>query len=137
MYQIFLDRTKSDENGTFGALHSENDDLGTVFTVERPMTGDHPCIAPGAYTFRKYFSPHMQMDVYLRDECGDGRTAIEIHPANTMNDLRGCIGVGNSLGIVDGLPAVLNSRNTFDMLKSKLPDVFQLTITGDTPWIMD
>ncbi len=58
------------------------------------------------------------------------RTNIEIHPANLASELLGCIAPGDSLGKIDGIPAVLNSKQTFFMLQLTLPETFTLTITG-------
>lgn len=129
---MYINRFKSDPLGTFGAWMDE-DGHQLCFTVERPYTGDHPCIAPGVYSFNQYDSPS-KGDVWLRDETqtDDGRTMIEIHPGNTIKDLKGCIAVGDKLGTVNGLPAVMNSRITFIKLKKELPNSFELTIR-DTP----
>lgn len=125
---VYIDRIKEDENGTFGEMTADSVDLKDIYTVERPPTGEHPCIPVGTYDVEKFNSPK-HGDIWMLQDV-PGRTAIEFHPANNINDLLGCIGVGNSLGEVDGLPAVLNSQSTFKMLKSVLPDSFQLTITG-------
>lgn len=127
---IYLDRMKTGDFGTFGIL-TDDDGLidKQVFTIERSMIGDHPCINPGVYTFNQFDSP-TKGDVWLREDCGDGRTMIEIHPANMASQLLGCIAPGDRISEIDGVPAVLNSKNTFHMLKQVLPKSFQLTITG-------
>jgi hypothetical protein len=55
-----------------------------------------------------------------------------MHPAQIYTQLLGCIGVGDRLGKLYDIPAVMNSRVTFSMLKDTLPDSFQLTVR-DTP----
>jgi hypothetical protein len=50
------------------------------------------------------------------------RTNIEIHIANTMDDLQGCIGVGEELGFVKGKWAVTNSRATYEKLMEVIGD---------------
>lgn len=126
---IYLDRFKSDENGTFGMLTNDSGNL--CFTVELPWNDNHPqtsCIPKGIYTFNKYLSPkHGQVWI-----CQDvpNRTNIEIHAANTIHDLLGCVGVGDKMGVINGFPAVLDSQSTLAMLRSELPDSFQLTVTG-------
>lgn len=126
---IFLDRFKTGDDGTFGGIVDESGAM-ICFTVERPYTGEHPCIAPGVYTFNKFQSP-TKGDVWLRDDkaANDGRTMIEIHPANLASELLGCIAPGDKLGKIDGVAAVMNSQKTFTMLKEVLPDSFQITIT--------
>lgn len=126
---IYLNRFKTSSQGTFGTLM---DDTGhqLCFTVERPYTGDHPCVPAAIYQVESYESP-TKGDVWMLKDVPD-RTAIEIHTANTMNDLLGCIGVGDKLGTFNGLPSVMNSQVTFSMLKDELPDSFELTIR-DTP----
>lgn len=129
---ITLNRTKTGNTGTFGEIL---DDSGThlCYTIERPYTRDHPCINLGTYTFNKYNSPTKGW-VWLRDDvaANDGRSEIELHIAQVYTQLLGCIGCGDSLGMLDGLPAVMHSRATFAMLQSTLPNSFTLTITGVT-----
>lgn len=126
---VYLDRFKSNNQGTFGGLVTE-DGKQLCFTVERPLTGDHPCIPNGVYLMEKFQSPS-KGDVWLMKNPPAGRTMIEMHVAQTYKEILGCIGVGDRLGTLNGLPAVMNSKATFAMLKATLPDSFTLTITGD------
>lgn len=130
MTTVFLDRFKTGPDGTFGGLTDDSNLIKdrSIFTVERPMTGDHPCISSGTYQVEPYASPK-HGDVWQVMNV-PGRSNIEIHPANLASELLGCIAVGDSLGKVNGVPAVLNSQKTFSMLKSLLPETFTLVITG-------
>jgi hypothetical protein len=133
MTSYVIQRQPSTDQGTLGEWF-DSSGSHLCYTIERPATGiDHPCIDAGEYTFNQYTSP-TKGDVWLRDDASadDRRTMIEIHPANTYLDLLGCIGVGSSIGEVNGLPAVLSSKNTFAMLKSVLPDTFKLIIKNST-----
>lgn len=125
---MYLNRFKSDENGTFGTLM---DDMShqLCFTIELPWCDNHTmvsCIPEGIYQVEAFQSPK-HGDIWKLMNV-PGRTTIEIHPANDIDDLLGCIGVGDGLGTVSGLPAVLNSQKTFMRLKNELPDSFELTI---------
>lgn len=97
----------------------------TCVTVERPWLNNTPmvsCFPDGDYplTFRHSNtvtritkSRHVATYEIL---AGQGRTYLLFHPANTMDDLQGCVGVGDRFGFVSGKWAVLNSQDTFDKL---------------------
>lgn len=100
------------------------------YTIERPWLKNKqkvsaiPC---GAYVVKKRISPKYGHHWHIQDV--PGRSYILIHVANTMNDLEGCIGVGDRHGVIQGLPAVLGSRDTMAMLRATLPDEFILEVT--------
>lgn len=124
-----LIREPSAPDGTRGTWYNENGSR-LCFTIELPWLDNHPdlsCIPSGIYEFVKYMSPKHGFMVWEAQNV-PGRKNIEIHPANLASELLGCIGVGDTLGDIDGNSAVLNSQNTFHMLMSKLPDSFYLTI---------
>ena len=123
---IYLKRETSSPLGTFGTLY--NDDTPLCKTCERPAEGDHPCIPAGTYTWEDFDSPHNGND-WLCQNPPAGRSMIEMHPANVFTQLLGCIAPGDSFGTLFGLPAVLNSRSTFAMLKTTLPESFTMVIT--------
>ncbi len=129
---ITLTRTDFSANETFGEMHTEDGDF-LCYTIERPwLNNQHnvSCIPAGTYDVEEFNSPkhgnvwHV-LNVPQRD-------MIEIHPANFASELLGCIGVGDEIGLIGGVPAVLHSQNTFTELKSILPDKFQLTIIGES-----
>ncbi|MHC5541432.1 DUF5675 family protein [Singulisphaera rosea] len=126
---VFLDRFKSDDNGTFGMMILEGQYL--CHTCEDPWKNNAPnqsCIPAGKYSVVKYSSP--KFPGVWRVENVPNRSGILIHNGNNIIDTEGCILVGDSIGYIDGLPSVLNSRKTLAMLKLQLPDDFDLTITG-------
>lgn len=126
---IFLDRFRSNEEGTFGMLVYEGEPL--CFTCELPWKENKrkiSCIPTGVYKCSSYSSIKFPKAWAVAGV--PNRDNILIHQGNTIKDLLGCICVGDRIGEVDGLPAVLNSKKTMLMLKSKLPDIFKLEITG-------
>lgn len=127
---MYLDRFKSDDDGTFGAL-MDGKGKQLCFTCELPWKDNHAeisCIPTGLYWVEAFDSPKHGGVWKIMNV--PGRSNIEIHGGNTIQDLLGCICVGNAMGKINGLPAVLNSQNTLAMLRTLIPDYFQLTITG-------
>lgn len=124
----FIVRQPSTSNGTFGTFYDDKSNK-LCLTVELPWLDNTPqisCIPSGTYQVSQYASPKHGLVWQILGV--PDRSNIEIHPANDINDLLGCVGVGNAMGEVNGLPAVLNSQITFSMLKLKLPDSFTLDI---------
>lgn len=125
---VHLDRIKLTSNETFGTMGTESDFL--CFTIERPWLDNKPqvsCIPAGTYDVEKYISPK-HGDVWQIMNVPN-RSNIELHPANFSSQLLGCIAPGTAMGNIGGIPAVLNSKAAFLMLKNKLPDKFTLTIS--------
>lgn len=99
------------EMGTFGELEYKG---FRCKTVELPWAANAPfisCITPGIYPIKlgRFFAkdyPCWELDQV------PNRSLIKIHRANTMNDLKGCIGLGDEFGTVDKLWAVLNTIAT-------------------------
>lgn len=134
------------DRGAFGEFRTP---VRSYHTVERPWLGNQAsvsCIPEGVYTLRKRRS-----GVVERTTGGQflegwevtgvlGRTYIMIHPANTMDQLEGCIAPGLSTGVLpgkDGDPqwAVLNSFAAFKMLMEDLEehDEWTLDVRGFFP----
>ncbi len=130
--RVILTRNKTNVNGTFGVMA---DDKGNqlCLTCELPWynnIADVSCIPPGIYLCTEYTSPKFP-DVWMINDV-PARKEILIHNGNTETNTHGCILVGDSLGEIDGLQAVLNSVATLERLKTILPDSFQLTIIDNT-----
>lgn len=129
-------RTKYLSDGVFGVMRSEDGQF-QVDTIEHAyfqsgITGGTwaPKIPAGTYTCERRFSPHFGYEVFEITKVPNC-TYIEIHIANTENDVHGCIGLGESLGTLNGLDAVLQSGIAFRdfMMIQRDVNFFQLTIT--------
>lgn len=125
---VTLTRNTTSEAGTFGTL-TNNDGSFLCYIVERPYTGDHPCIPVGVYPVTPYASP-TKGDVWMLQNTAP-RSEIEIHPANWASQLLGCIAPGATIEFIEGLMGVSDSKNTFAMLKKILPAIFTLIIIDD------
>jgi hypothetical protein len=112
-----LQRDSQTAQGTTGRLFLD----GAQFcvTLERPPSRfgeEHPCIPAGAYRVVLCESAHFGRVMPLLVDV-PGRSGIEIHWGNYVNDFKGCIGVGASRSTLpDGSPAIWNTRLTFDRL---------------------
>lgn len=88
-------------------------------------------ISPGKYPVSIYSSPANHCEVILLHDVPK-HDAIEVHIANVLYDLKGCIAVGLSRGmcltkvmLAKGIPpimGVLSSTNTFNKLMSLVKD---------------
>lgn len=142
---INLARFAYSPHGTFGELT-----IGgwSCYTVERPWIRNIrnvSCIPEGRYPLIKRRS--MVVERSSGGKFLDGwqifnvpdRSQIMIHPANTMDDVQGCIGVGQELGFIAGRWAVTNSRATFAELMNRLNDLpgtehqIRIHLTGSRP----
>lgn len=57
-----------------------------------------------------------------------GRSEIEIHAANTADELLGCIAVGQYFGMFGDRAGVANSQWTLNHLRDIIPGEFELRI---------
>ena len=117
---ISLKRTMNnqDADAVFGELYLDNNI--ECLTLERLSK----LIPPGTYPISFYFSPHNHLLVPLLNNV-PGRTEIEIHPADTPDQLEGCIAVGT----VHNQDSIANSRFAFTQLMSKIANLDGLSIT--------
>jgi hypothetical protein len=125
--KLVLHRFQQNEKGTFGLLTRNDDAL--CLTCEDPWRDNKKsisCIPPGQYAVTKHNGTKYKNVWRLLDV--PGREAILIHQGNTQEHTKGCILVGDSLGMVGGNPAVLNSLSTLNYLRSILPDNFTLYV---------
>lgn len=129
---IFLDRFKSDQNGNFGMFVADGEQL--CFSCELPWKDnqhDISCIPTGVCDVIKWSSVKVPKGFRILNV--PGRDLIDIHCGNLPADSKGCIIVGMELGWIGKQQAVLRSHDAMDLLYSKLPNKFQMTITGEFP----
>lgn len=137
MQTLNLLRITLSDAGTFGKLDLPGGQ--TFFTGECPARDNRPgisCIPPGSYLARVTWSPRFQRDLYELQGV-PGRSNVRIHPANFMGDramglrcdLEGCIGLGMSLGKIEGQAALLDSRRAIMLFMQQMQNqTFQLAI---------
>jgi hypothetical protein len=131
---VRLIRYGSTPMGTFGRLHilsaqKSGDSLFSCYTIERPWVNNErrvSCIPSGQYQLRKG-TFHSTKEPYENYElmAVPGRTYIEIHIANRMTELLGCIGIGTRLFAIGKTWAVKNSKNCHKSFMRHMEDFFQ------------
>ena len=125
--ELALKRFYRGNDCTLGALLSPHDLIG--YTLELPWKGNQrkiSCIPAGFYSVERYSSPRFKEAFHL---CAvPNRDSILIHMGNTVDDIEGCILVGNQLGELNGKKAVLQSKDMMDELIKAYPQGFYLTI---------
>lgn len=111
--------------GTFGRLFIGKQQF---YTVEREWADNKPfvsCLPAGDYRLEKIMSPRWGNTYALTQDAGrvtigaqahSLRYGCIIHAANRAAELMGCIAPGDSLGIIKGEWAVLNSNNALRAL---------------------
>ena len=108
MNRLLITRQSDDGVRTFG----EASFLGHEWvSLERPWLNnqdDISCIPTGTYIAQIYDSP-TKGNVYLLQNV-PGRSWVEIHAANWVHELLGCISLSMSRGFLNGEPAGINSR---------------------------
>ena len=103
------------------------------FTLELPWKGNElnvSCIPRTlGYKGEKHKSPANGDVIAITNVFN--RTYIQIHSANFLRQLKGCIAVGDSIKFLDGdsLPDVTNSKNTLKKLLAILPNKFMIEIS--------
>ena len=117
------------EFGTFGALKINK--MLFCWTLERTDMENEQnvsCIPAQQYECKRYHSSRFADTFQIMDV--PGRNHILFHPANTMDQLQGCISLGERLDYISGPRAILNSGNTFKrfMTEMKGHNGFHLTI---------
>lgn len=122
-----LTRTRLGTGGqpTVGVLVSR-DGTFTCHTLERSVDGDHCCIPAGTYPVVRDIHHPASPNWYACPELRDvpNRSEIQIHIANTVDQLRGCIAVGEA---VDG-DFLCNSHHAFQRLMTYLDGAFPFTL---------
>lgn len=141
-FDIVLDRWAFSPFGTFGTLSTSHSRV-TYHSVERPWADNAPrvsCIPNGVYTGVWYNSPTfgrtialIGRTVSLFPEPGKQRSAILFHVGNTMDDLQGCIALGNGLGFLNGKWAVTSSRPAITEFLNSLPNRDLRVLIRNTP----
>jgi hypothetical protein len=103
------------KDGTFGTLVFKGQLI--CLTLELPWRKnqiDVSCIPEGLFPIkrrRKWFGAERYGNTF--EVMVEYRSGILIHPANTVDELRGCIAPGMGLGRLNGRKAVLQSADAF------------------------
>lgn len=116
---VLIERTEQTSEYTLGKLTF---DTFECYTIERPWLDNkkfYSCIPTGKYELTKFNSPKFGKvyavignGICITEAINCERYYILIHPANVVSELQGCIAIGDSIGIIDGQKAVLNSKAT-------------------------
>ena len=109
-----LDRTSTGPNGTFGTLTGLDFDFCSLELPWVDANGDglgdpqKSCITAGTYECVWQESPRYGWCYEVTNV--PERSRILIHPANWASQLLGCIALGKGRGVLNGKPAILQSR---------------------------
>lgn len=118
MIKAKLFRTFQDSRATLGMIRIVGVQHDPFFTLENPdRITLHDCLIPAGKYQCEPFSGTKYKDVYILKNV-PGRSSILIHWGNTEADTLGCILVGDESGMLDGQPAIKQSKRGFDRLRS-------------------
>lgn len=102
-------------------------------TIERPATGEHPCIPAGTYALK--LSTYIKGGYPAYEVMGvAGRSRILIHAANKASELLGCIAPGQYIADFDGEIGVAMSKAALAEFMTQLQGATDATLTITEAW---
>ncbi len=125
--KVILERFAYSPFGVFGKLIVPEFEC---FTVERPWLDNkkrESCIPEGKYTLKLGMFNRGGYEAYEVMGVPD-RSLIKIHVGNTIDDVVGCIALGNALGYLEGKWGVKSSKKAFKELREAMNGVEESTI---------
>lgn len=122
MKNVKLTRGSHLSQATIGVLTIEGVFHAPIFTLENPrrLTHKDDKIPEGTYQCVPYSGTKYKNVYHIKDV--PGRSAILLHWGNTEKDTEGCILLGNRVGEISGLPAVLDSKKCFARFRELIGD---------------
>lgn len=137
-----LRRLSSSPNGTFGQLLDADERL-VCLTLERPyVDANHDgltdpnvsCIPAGTFAaHRRLGSTSKRGYDVFELEGVPGRSVIQIHIGNHVDQSEGCILLGSNFGPFAGKPGLLGSAAAFRSFMHRLVGVDRITLTVVDP----
>lgn len=117
--------------GALVAIDERGNHLHTCITLELPWRDNAPqisCIPEGAYPVAARKSEKFGYHYHVQNV--PGREWILFHPGTFTRQLRGCIIPGQRYRDLDadGIPDILNTRNTLDRMLTALGQSFVLHV---------
>lgn len=131
---MILQRDSQTSERTIGRLETDDGQV-VCFTMELSwrdnahgdwQTGS--CIPAGTYPALRFTSPHIGYELFQLANVPD-RVGIDIHKGNTVRDSEGCILLGTTRGTLNGMDAVLDSKDAFDAFMASQAGVDRFTLT--------
>jgi len=117
-------RIQSGTAGIFGVLIYDSRPLCCTLELSwRDNKRNISCIPTGHYTLSPYKSSKFGKCFVIHPVYG--RSGILIHTANSINDLKGCVGVAQRFDY----PKILDSRKAMKVLRGKIKKECSLEIT--------
>ena len=124
--KLIIDRTYQPDS-TIGLLQYSFFRAHTLELPDLDNQEDTSCIPEGLYSCRKHLSPANGRCIEIISV--KDRTNVQIHKANYLSNILGCIAIGDSARFREnGEPWVTNSVKTLAALMELLPDTFDLVI---------
>lgn len=129
MIEVRINRIGEYRGATHGILLVN--DKPQLCTLELPWLDNQAsisCIPTGNYTCKRHISPRFGETFQILNV--PNRDDILIHWGNTVKDTKGCILLGSWFGTLLDLPAVINSRISFQKFMNLTAgkETFNLTI---------
>lgn len=129
---LTLTRAHRKPHETMGMLSIDGIDHDPIFTMELPWRDNQhaiSCIPVGVYQVWPHISPTKGKCWQIMDV--PGHDHILIHVANWASELKGCIALGLSAGMMDGEPAIMSSDKAISYFRTLVGEhSFTLTIIG-------
>ena len=116
---VTLTRAWQNDDVTLGMLKVKDVDHRPIYTLENPWIDNKSyvsCIPADSYVCSK-FSGVKYKDVWMVQGVPK-RDHILIHYGNTAKNTDGCILLGLGAGEIDGVPAILSSRDAVDYFRT-------------------
>lgn len=105
-------------DGTFGIIDIDREPF--AFTLELPYRNNEreiSSIPRGAYDIERWKSPTFGETFKV---CVQFRDNILFHPANLIQELKGCVALGKQIGKLNGGLAILQSKAAFSEFLDKM-----------------
>lgn len=131
MKAVRLTRLEEGPEGTFGVLKLDDEVFCWTLEPRDMLNAANISSIPGPqqYVCERFYSQRFKLQTFIIANVPE-RTKVLFHPLNIVEETEGCIGLGETIGKLRGMKAILNSGKTFKRFMKQMVGIerFRLTI---------